>query len=205
MANSKQKGSEWERKFCKELSLWWTDQKKDDVFWRTSQSGGRATSRHREGKRTEGQYGDITYTQPEGKPLIDLFCFELKKGYPSSLFDLFESQSKQWTDWIKKAMKGNEQAGSLLPAIVSKRDYRNTIVTFVNDRPLYTNVFIKSLKMNLPFSTPTNEIVVKGIPHLFSIHMEDFLSVDTLAVIRERFLSKTTRKMRRKRKNTRTY
>ena len=36
------KGSEFEREMCKCLSLWWTDSKRDDVFWRSAQSGGRA-------------------------------------------------------------------------------------------------------------------------------------------------------------------
>ena len=40
-----QKGGAWEREFSKYLSLWITEGERDDVFWRSSQSGGRATQR----------------------------------------------------------------------------------------------------------------------------------------------------------------
>lgn len=80
MSNGNKKGSSFERKICKQLSLWWTDGERDDVFWRSSQSGGRATQRAKKGKTTYGSYGDIAAVDPYGEPLLKLFTIELKRG-----------------------------------------------------------------------------------------------------------------------------
>ena len=53
------KGPSFEREVCEKLSLWWTDGKRDDVFMRTSGSGGKATARRKKGKDTPFQGGDI--------------------------------------------------------------------------------------------------------------------------------------------------
>lgn len=75
------KGSEFEREISKRLSLWWSDGKRDDIFWRTSGSGARATTRRKKSQKTAYEYGDITFTDPDGKPFIDYFLVELKRGY----------------------------------------------------------------------------------------------------------------------------
>ena len=80
---AKGKGSAFEREISKQLSLWWTEGERDDVFWRTNASGARFTARRKQGKSTEGQGGDITCTDPIGRALTDLFSIELKTGYSS--------------------------------------------------------------------------------------------------------------------------
>ena len=125
------KGAAFERKICKQLSLWWTEGERDDVFWRTSVSGGRATSRLKQGKKTAGQYGDITYTDPVGKPLIDLFTIELKCGYGTyDALDLLDS-NKQTTIlsfWIE-ATKEADQARNK-PLLIFKRDRREELAMY---------------------------------------------------------------------------
>jgi hypothetical protein len=91
MAGKSSKGACFERAVCKRLSLWWTDGERDDIYWRTCQSGGRATSRRQKGIATPGQYGDVVCVDPnrEGHELTDLFSIELKKGYGRwSILDL---------------------------------------------------------------------------------------------------------------------
>jgi len=75
------KGSNFEREVSKELSLWTTNGVRDDIYWRSSQSGGRATIRARQGKKTANSAGDICFIDPIGKPLLDIFVLELKNGY----------------------------------------------------------------------------------------------------------------------------
>jgi len=75
------KGGAFERKVAKELSLWWSHGERDDIFWRSSASGARATQRRKVGKKTANQDGDLAATDPIGQPLIDLVTIELKKGY----------------------------------------------------------------------------------------------------------------------------
>jgi len=76
------KGAEFERKISKQLSLWWSNGERDDIFWRSQQSGGRATIRRKKELTTANQEGDLTAMHPMGQPLIDLISIELKCGYP---------------------------------------------------------------------------------------------------------------------------
>ena len=62
------KGATWEREFSKKLSSWWTCGERDDVFWRSTTSGARATTRAKQGLATSGQYGDIATQDPIGQP-----------------------------------------------------------------------------------------------------------------------------------------
>lgn len=76
-----QKGNKFEREFCKQLSLWWSWNKRDDIFWRTSASGARATIRSRKNIKTADSYGDITAMRKSGKLLTQNCLIELKRGY----------------------------------------------------------------------------------------------------------------------------
>lgn len=79
---AKGKGSSFERQTAKKLSLWWSKGERDDIFWRSQSSGARATQRKKQGKETANQDGDLTATDVDGFPLIDLLSIELKRGYP---------------------------------------------------------------------------------------------------------------------------
>ena len=81
MVNGSAKGSAFERSVCKTLSLWFSKGKRDDLFWRTSGSGARATVRGKKGKSTISGHGDIEATCSEGKLLTEWTCWELKCGY----------------------------------------------------------------------------------------------------------------------------
>lgn len=80
------KGGNFEREICHQLSKWWTNGKRDDVFWRTSNSGGRATVRRQKGKYTYSGHADISYTDTKGKALVDMYGIELKRGYNKQEF-----------------------------------------------------------------------------------------------------------------------
>jgi len=132
------KGGDFERTICKELSLWWTYGKRDDVFWRSSQSGGRATTRHKQGKSTAGSCGDIAAIDPKGLPLLDLMTIEVKRGYNSeTLANLLERNQKaaqqMWEAWIQQAHEAHERAGSFSWIIIAKRDRREDIVLMHRD------------------------------------------------------------------------
>lgn len=76
-AAAKQKGSTFEREICRRLSLWITDGKRSDVFWRSAMSGGRATVARKHGADVR-QAGDITAVAPEGHALTDVVFIECK-------------------------------------------------------------------------------------------------------------------------------
>lgn len=101
------KGSQYERKFSKQLSLWWTLGISSDVFWRTPNSGGKATTLD-----SDVHVGDICATKEISKPLENSLVFELKRGYTKTLlldWLIYGSKSQigQW--WTK----GQSQATAL--------------------------------------------------------------------------------------------
>lgn len=124
------KGSDFERDFARQLSLWWTRGMDDSVFWRVSASGGRARTRAKTGKKTDNQYGDICATQTEGMPLMAKTIWELKRGYKKwSPFDVMDKPAKMKKQTLElfwdQVMQGVTDSGKPLePFLVWRRDQR---------------------------------------------------------------------------------
>lgn len=123
------KGPPFEREICKQLSLWWTqdfDKPDDAVFWRTSQSGGRATTRAKKNLKTAYAYGDVTFTNPIGKPFIDSCLVELKRGYTKDISVLdFLDKTKGipiLVKWWEKATDERHLAGRKYTVLIFRRD-----------------------------------------------------------------------------------
>ena len=128
------KGSGFERDVCKDLGLWWTYGQRDDVFWRSSNSGGRATVRRAAGKDTHGQHGDICATDPVGEPLTQLCSIELKRGYKrATIFDLMDChpsrlQGQAWMKWHAQVVRDMTASGRPYWMIISRGDQRQRMV-----------------------------------------------------------------------------
>ncbi len=127
------KGSGFERQIAKELSLWWTKGERDDIFWRTSQSGGRATQRRKSKVSTANSAGDISYLDVIGKPLVDYFLIELKRGYSKNIDVLRIIDKKTKNDmvllqWIDKAIKEMKESGKKEILLIVKRDRHDPFV-----------------------------------------------------------------------------
>ena len=130
------KGGQFERSVCKELSLWYSRGKDDNVFYRSQASGARATVRRKVGKEAKGHSGDIACTAEEGHNLIKSVFFELKRGYSDlSLQDLIDkpdgkhgTKGCNWHDWIEKASRQAKEAGINTWAIVARKDQRRSII-----------------------------------------------------------------------------
>jgi hypothetical protein len=119
------KGGEFERQVCKYLSLWWSSGEFDDLFWRSSQSGGRATTRAKKNKRTVNHAGDISPTHSSGEGLTDYILFECKTGYKDKVDALkyidSEGQSNLLHEWWRKASKECRKAFRIEPMLIIKR------------------------------------------------------------------------------------
>jgi hypothetical protein len=127
------KGGQFERDVCRQLSLWWTTGKRDDVFWRTAGSGARATVRKKAGRKTFGSYGDITATDPIGQPLMKLLTLELKRGYSKTSFaDLLDvsqrAKQQMFAKWVQQACDAAEASGSQAWCLITKRDQRECLI-----------------------------------------------------------------------------
>jgi hypothetical protein len=144
--SGQRKGSSFERAICKRLSLWWTNDKRDDIFWRTSGSGARATTRSKQGRSTKNQYGDVQAVDPIGQPLIDLCAIELKKGYGHhSYYDLFDGLDCEtnavYKRFIKQAQGQQAEAGTFAWLLITARDRKKTMIAMPID--------LKRLLMNV--------------------------------------------------------
>lgn len=129
---SKSKGNSFERETCKRLSLWWSGDD-DCVFWRTASSGGRATQRGKQGKKTKNHYGDIGCVDASGQALLDLFLIETKKGYnKATIHDLIDrdknAKEQQYEEWIRKLTDGCGASGVPFWLLIHKRDRREAMV-----------------------------------------------------------------------------
>jgi len=131
------KGSSFEREICVKLSKWWSKglglEERDDIFWRSSQSGGRATQRRKSGKDTYGSQGDITAVDPIGTPLLKMFTIELKRGRshgsPGDLLDASPSKTiRPFEAAINQAITAHKAAGSLGWMLICRRDHKVAMV-----------------------------------------------------------------------------
>lgn len=127
------KGSNYEREICTALSMWWSDGKCDDIFWRTSGSGARATTRNKKGKKTFGQCGDVQASNPSGQPLIDLCSIEIKRGYPDSAFaNVIDKPPKaaeqMFETFVYQAEEDATNADAPTWLLIAKRDRRKSLV-----------------------------------------------------------------------------
>lgn len=107
MSNGSRKGSAFEREMARQFSLWWTNGKEDDVFWRTPMSGGRSTVRIKKGQSAI-QVGDLQAIDERGRVFTELVEVELKTGYPgqSPLQLLGKSfHTCQWYRWIVRLIR----------------------------------------------------------------------------------------------------
>jgi hypothetical protein len=138
------KGGQFERKLAVQLSLWWTDGERDDVFWRTSGSGARATTRSKKGKKTHGQSGDLQAVDPVGAPLTRLLSIELKRGYKDAhlgdLIDVGPAQTKPrpLEEFISQAEREAREADLPFWLLIIRRDSRQAMVFMTWD--LYENL-----------------------------------------------------------------
>jgi hypothetical protein len=185
MSNGNAKGSSFERKMATRLSNWWTHGERDDVFWRTQQSGGRATMRAKSDKTTFGQEGDLQATDPIGAPLTDAFCIELKIGYGSwSFLDALDGlKATGKSTYEKFRFQADHQAfkAGKAPLLICQRDRKVPIL--VMPREIFNAIYDfhgRFIKTNFQIYIPEAKV-----PHN-AIRLYDFFdwcAPETMATI----------------------
>lgn len=146
------KGGDYEREIAKILSLYWSEDSREDIFYRSQASGGRFTRRKQFGKDTAFQAGDMTFSDPIGAPLVNYFNIECKTGYGKKrsvkddegklvkkvqmqwdLMDLIDSKQKEIpliTMW-KQCEKDSWISGRF-PLLIFRRNNRASCVVLEN-------------------------------------------------------------------------
>jgi hypothetical protein len=167
MANNKAKGSEWERKLCKFLTVWATGNEKPYVFWRTPGSGSFVTN-----KVSTDASGDIISILPEGRFFTDIISCEAKIGYEDTdLFKHFKLNKNNtietfWAQCIRDSRTANKYGmliykKKLYPSIVGiEADMVKLLVKQKLELP-------KSLTINFKNELP--DMVMYDFETLFSI------------------------------------
>jgi len=98
------KGSSFERKLSKDLSLWWSDGKSKDLFWRTHSSGQLGTR-----SKKMSEYGDLMAIHDDGQLFMKTFHIECRHGKCIKVHDLVyapKPSSSNMTGFIKEGIDG---------------------------------------------------------------------------------------------------
>lgn len=156
------KGEDFERQTCKDLSMWWTHNSDNSVFWRTSQSGGRRTQRQKKGRLTPYSAGDVGLLDPIGVPFLDFFIVELKRGYTKTIDTLsfidwkFKTNAPVLQQWFEKGEKERQEDGRHGVLLVFKRD-RHRRCVMINEK-----IFLQIKNIRGCFPSPPYTCIIVG-------------------------------------------
>lgn len=143
----KQKGADYERKVCVDLSKWISGGKRQDLFWRSAMSGGRATLGKRKGIDLAAQAGDITATHIDGHVLTDHYLIECKR-YADLNFGAFLTKgvgplAQFWKIAVAEATKHDRIA-----MLIVREDRNDTILMVPNESMLKRGVTAHRFGLN---------------------------------------------------------
>lgn len=134
----KNKGNEFERQISKKISLWLSNNQRDDLFWRTQLSGGRYTIRKKKDIQTKNQEGDITATDPEYLFFTNRYYIECKFYKQLDVFwDLYNKKGKVY-EWLNKYLSESSILNKYLLLIIKSNN--KPILFISNDFDLEINI-----------------------------------------------------------------
>lgn len=120
-AKSKQKGANFERIVCRKLSLWISQNKYSDLFWRSAMSGGRATLALKSGEVAVTGAGDISSVHSLGFVLTEHFSVECKAYKELQFRNLIYDKKSGLPDfWVQT--RGDATRQGKKPLLVAKRN-----------------------------------------------------------------------------------
>lgn len=125
----KRKGAGFEREICQKLSLWISEGKRKDVFWRSAMSGGRATIQFKKGEQNKSQTGDISCIDQIGQKLTDRFVIECKFYSNIHLESLIYGKPKSSSIlefWLKVSMQAADS--NKHPLIIFKENGKEILI-----------------------------------------------------------------------------
>lgn len=119
--NVKKKGNNFELDISKKLSLWWTDNERSDVFYKTTNSGGIYTINEKTMYKNDA--GDIKSIDVDSKAFTDYFIIECKSYEDINLWSIVTESNDligEW--WDKLLIDCNLQEKT--PLLIIKQDYK---------------------------------------------------------------------------------
>ena len=117
----KAKGGEYERTVCKKLSLWISNNRQEDVFWRSAMSGGRATVASKSGVELMAQLGDISAISPLGYQMIKSFFIECKFYKKLDYDNIIKETGKFLEFWDEASEEASKR--KKIPILIAKQNF----------------------------------------------------------------------------------
>lgn len=163
---SKAKGSKFEIDICRRLSKWIQGEERPELFWRSSQSGGRATIARRKGQKTKVD-GDIMAIDSKGEFFTNLFFIE-NKSYRMINLTFFHEGKGEVTKWWTKLLQQSSEAKKLPLLIYKANGTKNYLVLEYQEK-----VFEE-----LSLDVLSSQIVIKKNPNpkIYIFLLEEFLT-----------------------------
>lgn len=128
------KGGSYERYVCTLLSLWVSGGKRQDIFWRSAMSGGRANlkTRRKQAGEFSAQAGDIVATHPDGHLFLEKFCVDSKhyKDFQidRSAFGRRGIFMKHWAKLVEESRRFKK-----MPMLIGRQNRRGEFVAVTED------------------------------------------------------------------------
>lgn len=171
MANGKIKGNNYERVISKRLSLWLTNNERDDLIWHTHGSGSRFTNRMKKNKKTYGQDGDITSTcSGDSELFLNKISVELKAYKDINLWGLITHSTKGILGFWNQARK-QSMACNKIPVLIIKQNNRPELLISTDD---FYDIILKQ-----PISCePIMRTKISDTNVIFIWKLKDFLKLD---------------------------
>lgn len=180
--NSKAKGSGFEREIAKKISLWLTNNQRDDTVWRSISSGSFATNKKKKGEISKHSVGDLMSVSEESKLFFDIFNIECKNYKEVDLYHIF-TDNCIIIEWYEKLYndclfnyKQNKNNYFKNPMIIYKQKYK-PILCVINEHIYniinnYSSYKIYSIK----FDTTIEKLNIFKFDDLLSINIDTFLN-----------------------------
>ena len=141
----KQKGGEYERTICKKLSLWVSGNQRDDIFWRSAMSGGRATVQRKKGISNKTQLGDITSIDPLGTFLVGIAIIECKYYRDLKLENLIYKTSVNGIVGMWNTLTNVCKINKKHPILIAKQNFKPDLILINGHMERFINKYYANL------------------------------------------------------------
>lgn len=152
---SSNKGAEYERTMCLRLSLWISNRRNRDLFWRSAMSGGRSTiiNAAKQHGSVDAHAGDLAATHPDGHRFLACFTVECKSLADFHWHRLVMHSGVSdfevcWIQTVEQTIEGAEPLGFFKH-------------TRIGEVAVTTKAGYEMLRGNL--TDPTNDLIVTAI------------------------------------------
>lgn len=148
MANSKGKGSNFERVVCRMITKWITGVENPVICWRSSNSGGTFTVNRRKGAGQSAMAGDLCSIDEASKWLFDKFSIECKVGYPgANPLKIFKGAKNDDLRSFWTQANGDAKQANKTPILIFKPNQGKILIGITEDIKNKLNVNFKPSMM----------------------------------------------------------